>query len=86
MSDAEPPRNELPRTKGRLPFEQKPFGGALRRGATLVYGALTVGLLGLALYMWQVVGHPLVSGYVAAPAIGAVWFGLRLFMMLGSKN
>lgn len=84
MSDAEPPRDG--RAKGRLPFEEKPFGGAVQRGAVLLYGVLTAGLVGLALYMWQVVGHPLVSGYVAAPAIGAVWFGLRLFMMMGSRK
>jgi hypothetical protein len=86
VSEPEPPREELPRTRSRLPFEEKPFGGAVQRGAVLLYGVLTVGLIGLALYMWQVVGHPLVSGYVAAPAIGAIWFGLRLFMMLGSRN
>jgi hypothetical protein len=86
VSETEPPREELPRPKGRLPFEQKPFGGALQRGAVLIYGVLTAGLIGLALYMWLVAGHPLASPYVAGPAIGALWFGLRLFMMMGSRN
>lgn len=84
MSEPEPPREELPRTKARLPFEQKRTGGGVPRGTIVIYGVLTAGFIGLALYMWLVEGHPLVSGYVAAPAIGAVWFGLRLFMMLGS--
>jgi hypothetical protein len=30
--------------------------------------------------------RPLMSGWVAAPAIGALWFGLRLFMILGSRR
>jgi hypothetical protein len=86
VSEPEPPRDELPRTKARLPFEQKPFDRPLQRGAVLVYGVLTAGLAALALYMWQVAGHPITSGYVAAPAIGALWFGLRVFMMLGTRN
>lgn len=84
MSEERPP--SLPRPKARLPFEPKPFGGAVQRGAVLIYGVLTAGLIGLALYMGLVVGHPLMSGYVAAPAVGAAWFGLRLFMVLGSKG
>jgi hypothetical protein len=86
MSEPEPPRRELPRAKARLPFEEKPFARPLQRGAVLIYGVLTAGLVGLALYMWLVAGHPLVSPYVAGPGIGAIWFGLRVFMMLGSRN
>ena len=58
----------------------------MRRGMVFVYAALAVGLAGLAVYMGLVAGRPLVSGYVAAPAIGAMWFGLRLFMMLGARR
>ena len=58
----------------------------MRQGMVFVYAALAVGLAGLAVYMGLVAGRPLVSGYVAAPAIGAMWFGLRLFMMLGARR
>lgn len=58
----------------------------MRQGMVFVYAALAVGLAGLAVYMGLVAGRPLVSGYVAAPAIGALWFGLRLFMMLGARR
>jgi hypothetical protein len=57
----------------------------MRQGMVFVYVVLAAGLAGLAVYMGLVAGRPLVSGYVAAPAIGAVWFALRAFMALGSK-
>lgn len=86
MTSAEPPPPELPRVKARLPFEEKPFRGALQRGAVTLYGILSLGLAGVALYMATIGGHPVMSGYVAAPAIGAMWFGLRLFMVLGTRR
>ena len=83
-NDAPPP--PLPQRK-RLPFEQeRPIGGAMQQGAVLIYALLTVGLAGLAFYMAAVQHMPVVSGYVAGPSIGAVWFGLRLFMMLNSRK
>jgi len=82
-NDAPPPIQ--PRKK--LSFEQeRPLGNAVQQGAVLVYALLAVGLAGLAFYMASINHMPLVSGYVAAPAIGAVWFGLRLFMMLNSRK
>jgi hypothetical protein len=84
VSDERPP--PLPRSKGRLPFAPNPFGDAVKRGGVFVYGALTVVLAGGAVYMAIVAGRPLTSGYVAAPAIGALWFGLRLFMMLNTRR
>jgi hypothetical protein len=75
----------LPRVKGRLPFDPKAFDRPVQRGALFLYGMLTAGLAGLAVYMATIVGHALTSAYVAAPAIGALWFGLRLFMMLGKR-
>jgi hypothetical protein len=86
VSEERPPEDGPLRHRTRLPFEEKPFRSTVQRGAVFVYAVLTAGLLGLALYMWQVVGHPLTSGYVAAPAIGALWFGLRLFMLMGSRK
>jgi hypothetical protein len=72
--------------KTRLPFEEKPFGGAAQRGAVFFYAVLTVGLAGLALYMGGVLRHPLTSPYVIAPGVGAAWFGLRVFMLLRPKD
>jgi hypothetical protein len=87
MTDADPPpRPELPRVKTRLPFDPNAFGkGAQRRGSAHIYAVITAVLVGAAVYMNVIVGHPLLSGYVLAPAIGALWFGLRLFMMLGKR-
>lgn len=81
-----PPEQDLPRPKGRLPFAQTPSRGAMRSSALFVYGGLVATLIGVALYMALVVGHPLTSAYVAGPGIGAMWFALRLFMVWGSKD
>lgn len=80
MSEERP--SQLPRVKGRLPFDPAPFRGASQTGAMLLYGMLAALCAGVAMYMaYQ--GRALTSGYVAAPAIGAVWFALRLFMQWG---
>lgn len=82
MSDTPPP--ELPRRE-KLAIE-RPIGiGAVSRGAPLFYAALTVLLIGVALYMALVEGHEPMSGFVAGPAIGALWFALRTFMTWGSN-
>lgn len=78
--------SETPPPRGYRPLDPNPFGGAAKRGAVVVYGLLAVGLAGLAAYMGVVEGRPLTSGYVAAPAIGALWFGLRLFMSLAPRR
>jgi len=80
-----PPR-PLPRTRARLPFEVKTGGNAFRGASLVFYLVLTLGLAGLALYMGLVLPHPITSPYVAGPAIGALWFGLRLFMIWGSRR
>ncbi len=58
----------------------------VRRVSLVVYGALVAGLTGMTLYMWLVADHALTSPYVAAPAIGALWLGLRLFMIFSSRK
>lgn len=78
MSYTPPPR--------RPRWEPKPLFGGLQSGAMVLYAILAFGLTGLALYMAFIENRPLTSGYVAAPTIGAFWFGLRLFMMLGSRK
>lgn len=76
----------LPRTKSRLPFEPAPFARAAQNGAPVVYGVLLVACVGLAAYMKLVMNMPLMSGYVIAPAIGAIWFALRLFMSWSARH
>lgn len=76
----------LPRTKTRLPFEPAPFARAARNGAPVVYGVLVVVCLGVAAYMKLVMHMPLMSGYVIAPAIGSLWFALRLFMSWAARD
>jgi hypothetical protein len=71
-------------TEAKRPrFEPISLGGVARTGARWVYVFAAVGCAGVAAYMAAVQGRPLTSAYVAAPAIGAVWFGLRTIMMLG---
>ncbi len=84
MSEERPA--QTPATKARLPFDPAPFGGAVRSGALVLYSLLTIGLAVFALYMGVVGGHSFAGGYVAAPAIGAMWFALRVFMILGSRK
>jgi hypothetical protein len=90
MSEQPPPTPPapLPRIKGRLPFEpvRAPFAGGLKSGAVFLYAALALGLVCVALYMNLVLRHPLISAHVMAPAVGAAWFGLRLFMTLTPKE
>lgn len=78
MSETPPPF--LP-PRRKLAVEQPLGGSNVRRGAVWVYAALTLSLVGVALYMALVEQRELASGYVAGPAIGALWFGLRLFMV-----
>jgi hypothetical protein len=88
VSEQEPPP-PLPRVKARLPFTQRPGArgaGAMRPASLAIYTVLALGLAGLALYMGAIARHPLTSAYVIAPAVGAAWFGLRLFMTLAPKG
>jgi hypothetical protein len=84
VSEERPP-GLTPRRK--LDVEQPiAVGGIAKNGALVTYALVTVALIGIALYMAVVEQRPVMSGWVAAPAIGAVWFGLRLFMILGSRK
>jgi hypothetical protein len=73
-------------TPPRRRFEPLRMGGALRSSALMVYGLLAGGMAGAALYMVFIERRELISPYVAGPAIGALWFGLRLFMMFSSRK
>ncbi|MDZ4690507.1 hypothetical protein [Terricaulis sp.] len=82
MSDPQPPIEPTPQ-RGR--YEPIRLGGAVRRSAVVIYALLAIGLAGLAVFMATLGQREITSMYVAAPAIGSLWFGLRVFMMLGSK-
>ena len=90
MSTDPTPPAEPPRVKARLPFEKPAMslggGGGVQKVAVVVYAALVVALVGLTIYMGAVQRLPLTSAYVVAPAIGAAWFALRLFMMMTPKG
>jgi hypothetical protein len=58
----------------------------MRSWTVAVYGLLAVGMAGFGFYMNAVEHHALASPYVAGPAIGALWFALRVFMILGSRK
>lgn len=84
MSEERPPH--LP-PRRRLDAERPiSVGHVAQRGALVIYAFATVALLAMALYMALIEQRPLMSGWVAGPAIGAVWFALRLFMIWGSKD
>jgi len=70
----------------KLAVEQQLSTGGVRQGAVLLYALVTIALVSVAVYMGVVEQRPVLSGWVAAPAIGALWFGLRLFMILGSRK
>ncbi|HYD85887.1 MAG TPA: hypothetical protein VEA80_00265 [Vitreimonas sp.] len=82
MSDAEPPHTPGPRPR----YEPIAMGGVFKRSALVLYALLAVGLAALAVYMATLGQREVMSMYVAAPAIGAVWFALRVFMMLGPRR
>lgn len=84
MSEGLPP--DLP-PRRKLDIERPiGIGDAAKQGAIVLYALVTLALLGSALYMAFVEQRPLLSGWVAAPAIGALWFGLRVFMLWGSRR
>jgi hypothetical protein len=89
VEEPPPPQNAAPPgvARRRLPFESDKIGNKpTPRGAIAVYAAVAALCVGLAGYMAFVQQHPLTSGYVVGPAIGAAWFALRLFMILGPKR
>ena len=82
MSDTPPPT--LPRRR-KLAIEQPLGGNALKRGKLFLYAAVAIVLGGLAGYNALVQRLDFTSPYVIAPAIGAVWFALRLVMIWSSN-
>lgn len=85
MSEKPPP---LYRPQRRQSYEPQRIGGAsnVRRVGGVVYAILALLLAGVAVYMAVIERHPLASPYVAAPAVGAAWFALRLFMTMAPRG
>jgi len=84
VTDERPPS---PPPRQKLDIEQPiGMGSFAKNSAAAIYGFSALILAGVAVYMAVVEQRPLMTGWVAAPAIGAVWFGLRLFMILGSRK
>jgi len=75
----------LPRVKARLPFEpiQSPLTG--QSGKLFMLAVLMAACAAAAGYMALVQRMPWSDMRVIAPAIGAFWFGLRIFMNLTPK-
>lgn len=82
MNDASPPEPPRPRVR----FEPIRFSVAAGGARVAIYGAIVVVMVALAGYMILIEGHPFASPYAIGPAIGALWFGLRLFMILSSRK
>ena len=61
-----------------------PFTGG--KGKTLLFLSIIVACGGAAAYMFFVQNMPWSDMRVIAPAIGALWFGLRLFMTLTPRS
>ena len=91
MSDPEtPPPLSPPNVtwvKKRLPFDEiSPMRSAASSARLVLLGMLTVAFAAVAGYMALVDARPITSPYVLAPAIGALWFAVRLFMQLTPKR
>lgn len=82
MSETPPPPEPGPRPR----YEPIRMGGMVKRSAIVIYGLLAVGLAATAVYMATIGQRDIMSMYVAAPAIGSLWFGLRVFMMMGPRS
>lgn len=87
MSEPDP----LLSRKARRPLDNKPAmamgqNSVVLRGGLVLYALAAIVFAGIAIYFGAVRHMPLTSGYVAAPAIGAAWFALRLFMMMAPKR
>lgn len=83
MSEERP--SGLPRVKARLPFKeaQSPLTG--QAGKLFLLAILMSSCAAAAAYMLLVARMPWTDMRVVGPAIGALWFGLRIFMNLTPK-
>jgi hypothetical protein len=87
MSEPTPPTNPLEKRR-RVEYEPMamPFTGGGRQGKTLLFVAIVVVCAGVSAYMYFVQHMPLTDMRVIGPAMGALWFVLRLFMTLTPRT
>ncbi len=86
MSEDTPPPNPLDEpAPRRVRTDADAFYGG-GKGKTLLFVSIVVACGGAAAYMFFVQNMPWTDMRVIAPAIGALWFGLRLFMTLTPRN
>ena len=85
MSEETPPTNPLEKRR-RVEYAPMamPFTGG--KGKTLLFLSIIVACGGAAAYMFFVQNMAWTDMRVIAPAIGALWFGLRLFMTLTPRS
>jgi hypothetical protein len=70
-----------------MPFEETPARAAAPKSISIaLYATIAAALVAGSVYFAQIRHMPLMSAYVIAPAIGAAWFGLRVFMMLNPRD
>lgn len=85
MSKQTPPTNPLEKRR-RVEYTPMamPFTGG--GGKTLLFVAIVVACGGAAAYMYFVQHMPLTDMRVIGPAMGGLWFVLRLFMTLTPRT
>ncbi|HVV32139.1 MAG TPA: hypothetical protein VHC73_02835 [Vitreimonas sp.] len=85
MSDANPPPHDPLTNRRRVEFEPIAMPSAGGQGKALLFAAVVIICGALAAYMYFVQHMPLMDMRVIAPVVGALWFGVRLFMTLTPK-
>ena len=87
MSEDTPPPNPLEkRRRVEYPPMAMPFTGGGQQGKTWLFVAIVVVCAGVSAYMYFVQHMPLTDMRVIGPAMGALWFVLRLFMTLTPRT
>jgi hypothetical protein len=86
VSDLNPaPSKSLITNRRRVAFAPLPMPFAGGQAKPLLFASVVLGCVGLAGYMYFVQHMPWTDMRVVAPAVGALWFGVRLFMTLTPK-
>ena len=87
MSEDTPPTNPLEKRR-RVEYAPMamPFTGGGQQGKTLLFVVIVFVCAGASAYMYFVQHMPLTDMRVIGPAMGALWFVLRLFMTLTPRT
>jgi hypothetical protein len=73
-------------SRRRVEFQPMPLPFTGGRGKTMMFLIILAVCAGASAFMFFVQHMPLSDMRVIAPAIGALWFGLRLFMTLTPRS